>query len=235
MPSAPAHQYRETYREADLKKLISDFDIPHELCHELRPILEDSAAIWRWKNSNENSFKAPATTSAAIRRVAKKAGSLKDALEGLPDQAFVALNRAYEQATDRAALDESGVASGPALSAPTEFGTDGRVYPDLEEITQLIAVLEKIALDVPLPSTTWKGPRKSSALGLWIANIAMFWTDTLSRDFTRDISDTGEPISPAARFCVEAFALLSPDTPTQTVLNAMKAHITSAKRKRLAK
>lgn len=235
MPPAPAHQYRVTYREADLEKMITDFSIPNALRHDLGTLLEDSAAIWRWKNSTENSFKAPATTSAAIRRVAKKAGSLKEALEGLPDQAFVALNRAYEQATDRAALDESGVASGPALSAPTEFGTDGRVYPDLEEITQLVAVLERIASDVPPPSATWKGPRKSSALGLWIANIAMFWTDTLSRDFTRDISDNGEPISPAARFCVEAFALLSPDTPTQTVLNAMKAHITSAKRKRLAK
>lgn len=235
LPPAPAQHYQETYRETDLEKLVAEYDIPKEHCESLGKFLEDIAAIWRWNKPKENGHNKPSNTAMALQRVSKKAGSLKDAIHSLSPDVLSALNFKFVSAMDHAAMIQDSNTPMPVLPVSMDDGSVEPMILKLGEVTQLIAALEFIASSMKTQSTGWKGPRKDPALRLWIANVAKFWTNTLGRSFTRDVSDTGDPISPAARFCTEAFFHLSPETPPQTVLNAMKTHISSVNRKSLAK
>ncbi len=76
MPPAPAHHYQATYRGADLEKLVSGFAIPKEHRDGLGPLLEDLAALWRWKQPSATVSGTPAKSAAALQRVAKIAEQL---------------------------------------------------------------------------------------------------------------------------------------------------------------
>ena len=75
------------------------------------------------------------------------------------------------------------------------------------------------------PGRCVRGPRPDFPLEAWTHAMLTLCTSTLEAPFTRD-EKRGEPISAAACFCVDAFAVLSPTTKSTLVLTAMKDAIT---------
>lgn len=51
------------------------------------------------------------------------------------------------------------------------------------------------------------------------------WLGIIQRKFTRDVASDGEPITEAARFCVDIYKVLDPETDKSLVLNEMKRRI----------
>jgi hypothetical protein len=69
-----------------------------------------------------------------------------------------------------------------------------------------------------------RGPQPSFPLNSWTHSMFGLCSGTLRVPFTCDETQ-GMPVSPAACFCVNAFAVLSPQTPATRVLSAMKGAI----------
>lgn len=67
-----------------------------------------------------------------------------------------------------------------------------------------------------------RGMPSNDDLRVWVRTISDLWTDHLHRPFTRDVAPNGEPVSEAARFCVDVFHEVEPSVPPSRVLNAMK-------------
>jgi hypothetical protein len=232
MPVVPTHHYQETYTKTDLEFLYSEFNIPTAAQAELARALEDAAAICRWHNQPTASNVRPAVSIAALNKVAKFADKLGAALSGLPPAAQAALAVEYTQSESSVISALSGGPPSPkgaALFVPQTDGSTLPVLPDQDDIQDIIAHIGLMAKQATgLPSGA-DGAKRNQGLRMWMLNIEMFWTETLGRSFTREVSANGEPLSQAARFCVAAFKPVGPKTPPSRVINEMKHCI---KRKR---
>jgi hypothetical protein len=234
LPPVPAHHYRETYRDADLDKLISDFGISEEHRDGLGPFLEDIAAIWRSKQSSNPTGDRPAKSSVALQRVAKLADQLNTALSDLPPLAEDALRRAYADADNSVLLgmsDAATIPKGAAFNIPKGDGSPQIVELEQSDIQDVIANISAMALTAADMPSGKVGVKRDHGLRLWMANVETYWTQTLGRGFTRDVSWTGDPISEPSRFCVAAFAFVSPETPPSRVLQEMKHCVNTSRRK----
>jgi hypothetical protein len=232
MPVVPTHHYQETYTKADLEFLYSEFNIPTAAQAELARALEDAAAICRWHNQPTASNVRPAVSIAALNKVAKFADKLGAALSGLPPAAQAALAVEYTRSESSVISALSGGPPSPkgaALFVPQTDGSTLPVLPDQDDIKDIIAHVARMAKQATgLPSGA-DGTKRNQGLRMWMFNIEIFWTETLGRSFTRVVLPNGEPLSQAARFCVEAFKPFDPKTPPSRVINEMKHCI---KRKR---
>jgi hypothetical protein len=78
-----------------------------------------------------------------------------------------------------------------------------------------------------LPPTK-RGPKLDKELWCWVQSVRYAWEHDLGRQFTRDVDDTGEPISEAARFV----AMATERTPygKTKALNMMKKAIAQSRK-----
>jgi hypothetical protein len=84
-------------------------------------------------------------------------------------------------------------------------------------ITKFSLLAEELIEELP-PSR--RGPKQDWELIFWVQGIRVRWEHLLGRKFTRDVDDSGEPISEAAQFV----AMATEGTPYEktTALNMMK-------------
>ena len=234
MPPAPAHHYQVTYRPADLEELVNDFAIPDVHRDGLGPFLEDLAAIWRWMQPSASASGTRAKSAAALQRVAKLAGQLGTALADLPPSAQGALRLAYASTDSAMVLTMGGdaaVSYGAAFKVPQTDGSQQIVELEQDDIQDMIAHIAAMALQAADLPSGQAGTKRDHGLKLWVANVETYWTQTLGRNFSRDVTSTGEPISEAARFCVAAFASVSAETLPSRVLQEMKLCIKATREK----
>jgi hypothetical protein len=235
MPVVPVHHYRETYSAADLSDLAEAFEIPVEHRAEMALLLEDTAAIWRWYKAGRTDLTAPYVASKNLRDLSKQATKLKAALDALPPPAIEALERQLYAEQSAVVMETVDSDKMFALMVPESDGSDYPIFPDLRAFRRLVAAIADMADRASDLPNRGKGKPADRALRMWITNIDMFWTGVLGRSFTRDVGPNGEPLTQAGQFCVAAFRFVSPQTPQNSVSNAMKSHIASVKRKSLAK
>jgi hypothetical protein len=233
MPVVPAHHYRETYSPADLTSLAQQFSIAPDHRVEMASLLEDAAAIWRWHGVKHSKRLTPAQTARSLDKAADQARKLCLTVTTLPEQAFGRLEVEIDNAQTNAAtalIMRQPISGLPALTTPETDGETLGTILELSDILQMIAALERMAKDAAqLPSGN-SGVKRDHALRMWIINIELFWVGTLGRVFSRDATSSGEPVSEASRFCVAAFKIVSPETPSSRVLNEMKHRIREVSR-----
>lgn len=106
-------------------------------------------------------------------------------------------------------------------------GSGPQNYHDirLSEVKDKINILNEVLLFTANSSFNPRGRQVNFQLRKWIAQIRSFWVRDLERSFTRDFTNNSEPISEAARFCVEAYKIIKPATPNSEIQQAMKKHI----------
>lgn len=97
------------------------------------------------------------------------------------------------------------------------------------EIIAAIAKFSQLAKELvkELPPSR-RGPKQDWELFFWVGGISIRWEIDLGRKFTRDVDDSGEPISEAARFV----AMATEGTPYEktTALNMMKKVISKTRK-----
>lgn len=73
-----------------------------------------------------------------------------------------------------------------------------------------------------------RGPKENQKLWFWLCQLRYLWVKVLGRKFTRDVDDSGEPISEAARFV----AMACERTPHEktAALNMMKKVISRSRK-----
>ena len=90
MPVVPTHHYRETYTADAFDELAATFRIPVEHRAEMAKLLEDAAAIWRWKTAGREGQVAPFIAAKKLSDLSKQAYKLKATLDALPAAAITA-------------------------------------------------------------------------------------------------------------------------------------------------
>lgn len=231
MPVVPALHYRETYNPTDLAALSREFAIAQDHQADMASLLEDAAAIWRWHGGDRSKPPTPAQTAKSLSKAATLAHRLSQTVAALPEQALYRLELAIDRAQDEAStamIMGQPVSDLPAFTSPETDVNELGTLLDLSDILQIVSALERMAKDAAqLPSGS-SGAKRDHALRMWIVNIELFWVNTLGRVFSRDATSSGEPVSEAARFCVAAFKVVNPETPSSRVLNEMKHRIRDA-------
>lgn len=233
MPVVPTHHYRETYTADALDELAATFRIPVEHRAEMTKHLEDAAAIWRWNIGRQTKRQRPTQTARALSRIEAQARKLSQTVLALPDEAFGRLDAAIANGQSEAVaamIKEQPISSMPALASPETDSDNLGMLLDLSDILQIIGALQKLAKEAAQMPSGSSGAKRDYALRMWIINIEMFWISTLGRVFSRDATSSGEPLSEAAQFCVAAFKIVNPATPSSRVLNEMKHRIRETSR-----
>lgn len=214
----------ETYSQTDLEELFAEFDIATEHRAETVRVLEHAATSWRWSRPTPEDQVPPAKLKSSLGKVAKLSDQLNEALSALPAQATVNLEMEYIRVDGALAFTYGLVPNrkGVAIYIEEPDGTEFAVTLELHEISEVIANLGDLARRSADKPAGRKGTKRDQQLRSWVSDIDMYWTKTLGRKFTRDVTSEGVPISEAARFCVSAFEKVCSDTPPSRVLNEMK-------------
>ncbi|MBI1220497.1 MAG: hypothetical protein GC186_18355 [Rhodobacteraceae bacterium] len=216
---------KETYTPEVFAALCEQFEIPADVRDELLRRLEGGAAVWRRYHSRDEPQPPAHHVRQELATLAKHAAKFIASYRDLSDEARHALSRMHEHHMTRGVPDALTAASPPYpyLRAPSEDPETGVLTVDLGEIAGLIEGLQIVARDAADKVSGGRvGKRRSEALRMWMVNIELIWEEVLKRPFTRDATSRGEPITEAARFCVEAYKPLDPALPASRVLNEMK-------------
>ena len=200
-----------------------------------------SHAVQTWERANDEPMvKVPAKgRSAELRKFAKIARDMQSALNDLSDAAWLSMHDGSDSHNDD--HYESGIGTvagnmdyGEAFHEPVVRLID---YPYLHhaikgcELAQMMGLLSTTADAAAsnLPDLR-SGPLSDRPLAAWMQSIA-FMVEDFGVPFKRDVAVDGSPVTAAARFCVAAYAVVSPITPSSRVLTAMKREITARNRK----
>lgn len=193
--------------------------------------LHNAALSWRLITSFPSSSTTVTDVSSELKRLASAAGPLAATLA----ETGVATWHAMRDLSDihNSDLYKSGIVGIADQSETTEafqpaiYLQDiyGQTTVSIDDLRRCLAALAAMAGSTrhTLPPAT-RGPQVDRPLLQWIYKVRQIFNHELKIPFTRD-ECAGVPISPAARVCVAAFSVLSPETPASRVLRAMKYEI----------
>jgi hypothetical protein len=195
---------------------------------KLRADLENIAAICRWESSKYEGIPANNEVTKELKSVTKHAGRLIAALEALNYRSRQAINnQAMLDIQNASSTEETGSDhSSLAVSIYLPEQEDCFMEMDLKTLLPVLRGLEKASVaGVGKARKSRPGQNPAFGLSLWMTNIENLWVEISQQPFRRDVTNDGEPITNAARFCVAAFRFVDPDMPSSRVLNAMRNSI----------
>lgn len=213
---------------------IGDF-CPDDIA-KFREELEEIAAIYRWEASKYADLPSSSDVARDLESVIKRITRLDEGLGDLPDEATHHLRVAVDRnnSTDFA-LSITDALSDDALSLTVQLPESASpvlgLHFGVTEVRHLLGGLERTAQDAigSLPKRG-RGQLRDYDLRLWMSNMELFWERNTVAPFTRDETASGEPITPAARFCVAAFHCISPDYTVSRILWEMRDRIRQSKK-----
>lgn len=227
--------YENTYTDNDVARLCKIGGLsPDNMANVLKE-LEDFAAIYRWESSKWTDLPRSSAVARDLKSLIKRIDRLDDGLEDLPDEAAYFLRVAVDRNNSHdCALHITKKLPEDAASLIISLPEDEQPLVALElgvpEFRQLLSGLERAAQDAikSLPKRG-RGQQRDYGLRLWMRNIESFWERNTTAPFTRDETESGEPITPAACFCVAAFHCISPDYAVSRIMWEMRDCIRQSK------
>jgi hypothetical protein len=238
MPIFPNQHDNQIYSDSVFTNLSEQFAIPKDQQTEVREGLADIAAIWRWGRSQTEHSRHPSRDKKALETVIKRTQKLQLALSRLSHDANAALRQTDFQPEMQAIVSDNKYsdAGHKFYRYTNQDGVETILIDRVEDLIRSVSVLENVASEAkegirPVPD----GRRNDYALNLWISNIADMWTDQLGRPFTRDATESGDPLTEAAQFCIAAFAPIEPSTSPTRILNEMRKHNSQSRKKSTGK
>ena len=216
------------FTESQIEKWLKDFKIAPENSQVFSVGLEIMAENWTNECKAENPKTSTNSRKVELDRLRRHAAALKATLKNLSPSAWSDL----EHTSD--VMETSDRVEGIVLD--WDDGTDARVprfnlgpTSDSFGLDTLLATLGMIQSAASFPELTFDhiktGAQPDRFLQIGMRHLHEFWEKTVGCEFTRDATSDGQPISEAARFCVQVCGEMSPNTPKSRVLNAMKKQI----------
>lgn len=217
------------FKPSSVKRLAQKHRLPADIdLSVLQDRLEISANIYRNWHQNADLAPTSAESKAALEEIQHLSKQLQRRLEELDDktaphfwQSDEVVEKAIMNPSERTTMTALGhrIHWIPVERGHTVFYISGQDFiPTLKLIENYSsAALKRMAPD--------KGGRKRSAsLRNWVMNIASLWEDITGKKFTFD-QHQGKPISPGARFCVDALAIADPSVSPLQTRAAIRAYI----------
>lgn len=216
----------EFYNDELQQKLISTFEVQPELQQEFIKRLESAALIWQQEKAAPFMPDVDWTRMSRFwKDIVKQSDRLVDIIANRPHFVDVRMRNGLQSKIDMHAFSVM-LAERDNQPAPAELNLrqiDVIQPKDLSNLRSKLGALRSLAEEEleALPSNK-AGRKPDYALSLWMTNMYNLWTEKLGRSFTRQIHGRGIPVSPAARFVVEAFKPLDPEMPASQVLTQMQ-------------
>lgn len=230
----PNECYQTTYPEEDFARLCETYAIPGLIRTDVLKSLEGAAAVWRWYSIGDAANIPNSEAAESLRKVAKQASKLRKAIDELPLASLEILETETARFPQQAITKRHAAPEVPswAILIPSTDSDESYLNIDLRMLRAMITALQEASADSAnkLPKAP-AGTKRDDALRMWMTNVADFWERKIERPFTRDVSETGEPVTEAARFCVDAYKFVDSQCPPSRVMKEMKACI-KARRKR---
>lgn len=226
----PAFQ-EETYSSEDIAQLCDIAAIPEDRASDLKAVLEDAAANFRYYRAGLANAVSNRKAKQELRTLAKQAERLAAHLLGMSDEARNAFAR-------KPRLDEmrliKGDDLGPSLVIPLkQLGINAEgISLDIFALTELMRAAEiaaKYGVE-QFPART-SGRPFDMAMHMWMVNIAEIWSVFSAFPFSCQVTDSNEPVSPAARFCTLALRSVAPEVPPSRAISAQKKYIKDKREK----
>jgi hypothetical protein len=227
--------YEDTYSLNDVSSLceIGGFE-PADL-GQIQKELYEIAAVYRWESSKHADLPRSSDVARDLKGLIKRVTKLNEGLENLPDEAAYFLRMAVDKnnthdsaltITDKLPKNTSSL----VIPLPDDALPVVAVDLPVPDVRQLLSGLERAAQGAieSLPKRG-RGQQRDHGLRLWMSNIATLWKRNTHIPFTRDETASGEPITPAACFCVAAFHYISPDYAVSRILWEMRDCIRQSK------
>lgn len=168
-----------------------------------------------------------------LEGVAAQIGGLRSALQTLTPQGERRLWNGEIRARSEIFPPDHLTSSFGHKAVVHELSPDNWLYwylerDKIEEALEILANYASAALENlrELPSGR---PGLSEGLRMWIYNANSLWTRYLGRPFTSDWNKN-EPLTPAARFCLELLQRIDPALSASKVESAMRKEITERRR-----
>jgi hypothetical protein len=216
----PDDIYGVSFRE----RFVREFQVDRNLAYEFFLFQEDAVkdaremTDLRAQNPSEKSVKAAWTAvSTSAKKLMKDLKSVEEVLD-LDVKIDLGWYISKQNPEDHLTV----------ISEPTSHEEQAKIYAIIDRyeskaseiigaITEFSLLAEELLEELP-PSR--RGPKQDWELMSWVRGIHIRWEHLLGRKFTRDVDDSGEPISEAARFV----AMATEGTPYEktTALNMMK-------------
>lgn len=228
--------YEDTYTNDDVSALCQIAGLRPEDLDKFREELEHTAAIYRWESSKYADIPRSSSVARDLEGLIKRINRLDLGLSELPDEAAHHLRVAIDRnnLSDFAlTITESRSKDEPSLSVPLPEAASPVMALDfgVREVRQILTGLERAAQDaIKFLPKRGRGQTRDHGLRLWMSNLELVWERNTSAPFTRDETTSGEPITPAARFCVAAFHCISPDYPVTRIMWEMRDRIRRSKK-----
>lgn len=223
--------YKDTYSKSDVETLCEIGKLLPSDADAFRSDLEHVAAIYRWQKGIPEVRQTRSSIAGDLKKLLKRIDRLQSSLDGLPDEAAHYLRRAMDadnEADFVMGCNESSLQEKPSFIFDVSLDPDApqELYLELSDFRKFLAALERSTSNAieALPKRK-SGQARDHALRQWISNISDIWRRTTPAPFKRDQTDDGEPVSPAARFCVAAFQVIDPARPSSLILLEMRRHI----------
>lgn len=225
------------YTDAILDEIVQNYQVTKDQ----RKIFHRDliAAEWTWRKI-EN-YPTRATPDKEIRReletISDAADAFQTALSSLSLASWLIMERTSQGLADSKyspiidyADNPTGLPSITVFDDNEVFERPKRTSINMRGLEVVVSQIYEISdCSIEYAYLNKPGRKPDPALETWMLCMRSLWV-RLGREFKRDVSETGQANSEAARFCVDAYNILSPDTPSTKVLNAMKKTISSHNR-----
>jgi hypothetical protein len=228
------HSFSQDEAEGTTLKTAPEYplELVAELCDILQIDLAGAASVqselnsmartWWTFSHGANKHVPRVQQNEELKQLSDAAKQMAEAVANMSDAAWASL----EDTSHPLGLDQLAV----EIRDDEGRAVDWELIPIFslpkESFEQNLRAIHKVASAIPVIEPTRRGTRPDAALKRWMEDARRFVTAASQQGFKRDVADDGEPITPAARFCVKAFAHISPDTESAKVLTAMKNNIT---------
>lgn len=224
----------ELYSIGNVVPLCDDLRVDHEFAADLTSQLNSAANTWLSMNADPLTAQSDGDTRKELLRIARALLKAKAELASISDTAWTVMHEASNILNSDHHTSGIENVAGPEWHIDEELRRSVRIIDNIEtssvsmnNLTESLSILTELA-DVGAEAVLQpsSGPNVDRALARWVYTMRQLVERTLHVPFTRDVALGNEPISPAACFCVNAFAIISPETPRSRVLNALKYEIT---------
>ena len=218
------------YTEEKVASLCRTLRVSQEYAAAVKKNLNHGAERWHYVTHSPAYFGKPKEIRDELYRLAKSVSAAKSAISSVTDAAWNAMQYAsdcvnfdhYESKIDTVAdngLFETADNYRTIYIVDQPHDIASISLSQFKEALRLISELAHIGAQV-VPDLR-RGPPRDYALEEWM-RLAYYAVSATPAHFRIVTSTDGSPTSPAACFCVEAYALLSPATPRSRVLHEMK-------------
>jgi hypothetical protein len=216
----PDDIYGVSFRE----RFVREFRVERNLAYEFFLFQEDAVTNAREMADSRAQNPSEKTITAAWTAVSTSATKLIKDLDSVEE----VLELGVKSDLGWQILKQNPEDHLTVISEPTSHEEQDKIYATIDRYelksAKIIAAVFELSLLAKelleeLPPSR-RGPKQDWELMSWVLGIHTRWEHLLGRKFTRDVDDSGEPISEAARFV----AMATEGTPYEktTALNMMK-------------